>query len=309
MVLMLAAGIFVRLLRPHLVPALGLARTLVSIVLAVFMLLAANFAVTGKLVWTPGGTAFAFSRLVHDGVVHRFLEDNCPDPRYELCKYRAVLPHHANDFLWHEGEEGAFAAIGGFQNGAEEMRDIAVESLWQYPGLHLWTAAKSTFDQLFAVGTGWGIVYDVWDAYGHIENLMPESVPAAHGARQRHNELKFDGMNQLHVPVAWFSMGVLALVLLLAWRRRDFAHYGPMAATFSVALLANAFVCGVFSNAHDRYGARIVWIAVLFTAVAVARAVPALRTRPAQRAAEAPVSAPAEPVPALLYVRNEPEQK
>jgi hypothetical protein len=121
--------------------------------------------------------------------------------------------------------------------------------------------------------------------------------------------LKFDGMNQLHVPLAWFSMGVLALVLLLAWRRRDFAHYGPMAATFSVALLANAFVCGVFSNAHDRYGARIVWIAVLFTAVAVARAVPALRTRPAQRAAEAPVSAPAEPVPALLYVRSDPEQQ
>jgi hypothetical protein len=104
-------------------------------------------------------------------------------------------------------------------------------------------------------------------------------------------------------------MGVVALFLLLAWRRRDFAHYGPMAATFSVALLANAFVCGVFSNAHDRYGARIVWIAVLFAAVAAARAVPALRTRPASRAAEAPISVPAEPVPALLYVRNEPEQK
>jgi hypothetical protein len=102
---------------------------------------------------------------------------------------------------------------------------------------------------------------------------------------------------------------VLALFLLLSWRRREFAHYGPMAATFSVALLANAFVCGVFSNAHDRYGARIVWIAVLFTAVAAARAVPALRTRPAPRAAEAQLSAPAEPAPALLYVRNEPDQK
>jgi len=307
MVLMLAAGIFVRLLRPHLVPALGLARTLASVALAIAMLFAANFAVTGKLVWTPGGTAFAFSRLVHDGVVHRFLEDNCPNPRYELCKHRAELPHHANDFLWHQGAEGPFAAIGGFEDGAAEMRDIAIESLWQYPGLHLWTAAKATFDQLFAVGTGWGIVYDVWDAYGHIENLTPESVPAAHSARQRHKQLNFEPLNRLHVPVAWFSMGVLALFLLLAWRRRDFAYFGPMAATFSAALLANAFVCGVFSNPHDRYGARIIWIAVLFAAIAVARTVPALRTRPAPRTTEAQAPAPAEPV--LLYVRNEPDQK
>jgi hypothetical protein len=313
MALMLAAGIFVRLVRPHLVPALGLARTLASVALAVALLFAANFAVTGKIVWTPGGTAFAFSRLVHDGIVHRFLEDNCPNPRYELCKYRAELPHQANDFLWHEGAEGAFASIGGFEDGAAEMREIAIESLWQYPGLHLWTAAKATFDQLFAVGTGWGIVHDVWDAYGHIENLTPESVPAAHSARQRHNQLKFDGMNQLHVPVAWFSMGVLALFLLLAWRRRGFTHYGPMAATLSVALLANAFVCGVFSNPHDRYGARIVWIAVLFAAVALARALPVLRTRPvrpepAPRTPVAAVSEPASLLPQPSYSRQKVKQ-
>jgi hypothetical protein len=280
MVLLLAAGLVVRLLRPQLVPAMGLARTLAAILLAVTMLLTANFAVTGKLVWTPGGTAFAFSRLVHDGIVHRFLEDNCPNPRYELCKHRRELPRHANDFLWHQGADGPFAAIGGFDGGAEEMREIAIESLWQYPGLHLVTAAKATFDQFFAVGTGWGIVYDVWDAYGHIENLTPESVPAAHSARQRHKQLNFEPLNRLHVPVAWFSMGVLALFLLLAWRRRDFAYFGPMAATFSAALLANAFVCGALSNPHDRYGARIIWIAVLFAAVALARALPVLRTRP-----------------------------
>ena len=308
MVLLLAAGILVRLLRPHLVPAMGLARTLAAILLAVTMLLTANFTVTGKLVWTPGGTAFAFSRLVHDGIIHRFLEDNCPDPRYELCKHRAELPHHANDFLWHQGAEGPFAAIGGFDGGAEEMREIAIESLWQYPGLHLVTAAKATFDQLFAVGTGWGIVYDVWDAYGHIENLTPESVPAAHSARQRHKQLNFEPLNRLHVPVAWLSMGVLALFLLLAWRRRDFAYFGPMAATFSAALLANAFVCGVLSNPHDRYGARIIWIAVLFVAVALARALPVLRTRPVRsEPAEQTKTEPAQPVPALSFARRKPD--
>lgn len=318
---MLAVGVAVRLLKPALIPAAGLARTLGAIVLGVMMLFTANFAVTGKLVWTPGGTAFVFSRLVHDGIVHRFLEDNCPNPRYELCKYRAELPHHANDFLWHQGAEGPFASIGGFEGGAQEMREIAIESLWQYPGLHVWTALKSTLLQLVEVGTGWGIVYDVWDAYGHIENLVPEAVPAAHSALQRHNQLDFEPINLVHEPVALISLGLLALMLLLAWRRpnfagHDFAQYGPLAATFTVAILANAFVCGVLSNPHDRYGSRIAWIAVLFLAVAALRALPALRTKPVEVAAPPLSPATVEPVapgtpvpePALSYVRTKPDQ-
>ena len=35
------------------------------------------------------------------------------------------------------------------------------------------------------------------------------------------------------------------------------------------AVLANAAVCGVFSNPHDRYGARIVWLAGLTVLVAI----------------------------------------
>lgn len=299
LVLLLAAVAVARPLWPGAIAVAGLLRSLAAVLLGVAMLLAANFAVTGKLAWTPGGTAFVFSRLVHDGIVHRFLEDNCPDPRFELCNHRAGLPRHANDFLWHDGDGGPFAAIGGFYGGGAEMRGIALESLRQYPGLHLWKAVRATVEQLLAVGTGWGIVHDVWDSYGHIEQLTPEAVPAAHGARQRHGELDFAALNRLHVPVAWLAMGVLALAVLLASRGRGFAGSGALAATLAAALLANAFVCGVLSNAHDRYGARMAWLAVLFAAVALLRAVPTPH-------------APAEPggtAPALSFARRRPERR
>jgi hypothetical protein len=38
-----------------------------------------------------------------------------------------------------------------------------------------------------------------------------------------------------------------------------------------VAVLANAFVCGVLSNPHDRYGARLIWLAVAAAAIAGVR--------------------------------------
>jgi hypothetical protein len=80
-----------------------------------------------------------------------------------------------------------------------------------------------------------------------------------------------------------------------------------MAATFTVAILANAAVCGIFSYAHDRYGARIVWIAVLFVAVALAQRIPALRKRPARPAPAAAASERARPAPAFLYARRNPD--
>jgi hypothetical protein len=43
--------------------------------------------------------------------------------------------------------------------------------------------------------------------------------------------------------------------------------------------LGNAIVCGVISDPHDRYGARIVWIAVFAVALAAARAYALVRER------------------------------
>jgi hypothetical protein len=46
--------------------------------------------------------------------------------------------------------------------------------------------------------------------------------------------------------------------------------------TVTVALLANAFVCGALSGPHDRYGARIAWIATFTVVVAVLHAITSL---------------------------------
>ena len=35
--------------------------------------------------------------------------------------------------------------------------------------------------------------------------------------------------------------------------------------------MANAFICGALSNPHDRYGARIIWLAVAALALAAVR--------------------------------------
>jgi hypothetical protein len=39
----------------------------------------------------------------------------------------------------------------------------------------------------------------------------------------------------------------------------------------ALALLANAVVCGVLANPHDRYGARLAWLAPMVVMLAAAR--------------------------------------
>jgi hypothetical protein len=49
-------------------------------------------------------------------------------------------------------------------------------------------------------------------------------------------------------------------------------HLKRLAFMVALALMANAFVCGALSNPHDRYGARMAWLAVLVILLAPWRA-------------------------------------
>src|SRR4029077_12894610 len=71
-----------------------------ALALGASMLLAANYAVAGRLAWTPGGDAIVFGRMLQAGIVGRYLEDHCPDPSLKLCSYRNQLPATADEFFW-----------------------------------------------------------------------------------------------------------------------------------------------------------------------------------------------------------------
>jgi hypothetical protein len=237
-----------------------------------------NFVLGGKFAWTPGGAGFIFSRLVQDGIVARYLADNCPDKTIKLCRFEKQIPKTADDFLWHQGQKGPFVSIGGFEGGSDEMKRIALESITQYPGMHVRTALYSMGLQLVRVETGDGIVRGIWSAYEAIERLVPQSRISVNTSRQRFDLLAptFKALNSFQVPLTLASIVLLPILLLAAWRRGNIRDTDFLAATILLALLANAFVTGVLSNPHHRYGARLAWAApfvwsIVFVQVLVLR--------------------------------------
>jgi hypothetical protein len=255
----------------------------IALALGAALVFAADYAVVRKLTWTPGGPSIAFGRMLQDGIVNKYLDEHCATERLVLCAYKNELPRDADVWFW---GSPLFDKLGRFAGLDREMGAIAWRSLIAYPGLQVQTALIATGRQLIAVHSGEGVLNTIWHTYSIIERYTPSLAPAMHAARQQRGEISFTAINELHYPIALFSMALLPLLLVMAWRQQIPVELGALAATVTLALLANAAVCGVLSNPHDRYGARLVWLACFAAAIAAVRVVEELRRDISSAAAE-----------------------
>jgi branched-subunit amino acid transport protein AzlD len=230
------------------------------------MVFAANLLVAGRLAWTPGGFALSFGRMLQDGIVERYLADRCPDARLQLCAHRKELPHDADEFFW--GSE-LFDSLGRFAGLGKEMERIALDSIVTYPAMQIETAAIATARQLVDVHTGEGVVNTIWHTYAIIEQRTLWAAPAMQRARQQNEGFSFRLANMVHWPVALASMALLPFIVLA--RRRIPSVVRRLAAAALIAILTNAAICGILSNPHDRYGARLAWLAPFVVIVAALR--------------------------------------
>ena len=246
----------------------GLLQGSLTLVVGGAMLLAANYGLSGQLAWTPGGVGVAFGRMLQDGIVAKYLNDHCGEEKLKLCPYRNELPATADEFLW---DDSMFNTLGRFQGLNDEMGHIVVESLKDYPLWQVEAALKATGEQLLEVATGEGTIGWLPHTYGIIEHYIPSQIKSMRAAHQQHWDINFVAVNRLHVPVALGSMLLVLLIFARGLWRRKFDDLALLAATVSFALLGNALICGVISGPHDRYGARLVWIATFTVLLAAAR--------------------------------------
>jgi hypothetical protein len=146
-----------------------------------------------------------------------------------------------------------------------------VQSLKDYPAWQAGAALRAMGQQLVHVATGEGTNGWIPHTYGIIERYVPAQVTPMRAARQQHWGVNFDNVNWLHVPVALVSMLALVALLAQALATRRLDDLTLLAATVTLALLGNAFICGVISGPHDRYGARMVWVATFVVLMALTR--------------------------------------
>jgi hypothetical protein len=181
------------------------------------------------------------------------------------------MPQNADQFFW---VDPLFGKLGGFEKLGDEMERIVLGATADYPLLQIETAAIASARQLVAVRTGEGVENTLWHTYGVIRDRLPGLVPAMDAARQQQkNSISFTVINAVHYPVTLAAMALLPFIVLLAAFDLLPVAFAELGATCILALLGNAVVCGVISNPHDRYGARLAWIAAFVALLALAQAI------------------------------------
>jgi hypothetical protein len=264
-------------------PPLSLLPCLGALLLSLAMLVTANYAWTHEVFVSRAGHVFVLARLMQDGIVQRLLADVCAPPGqpqpYSLCRYRARLPLNANAWLW--GEHSSFRVMGGFERSDGEYGRIVGDSLMRYPVMHVKAAVTESVKQFFLFKTGDGIVSQETILIRPFGAIIPDQAPAYLAARQQTQEIRFRLLNIIHVPVGMVALlGLFFLlqhaVLLRRWRD------AALPTTVLLALLGNAVICGTFSNPHDRYQSRLIWLPVLALLLARARDPRALQPVPEQ---------------------------
>jgi hypothetical protein len=253
-------------------PKPDLRRGLMGLVTALGMMLVGNFVLTGTVFISKSGSVFVFARLMQDGIVQQLLKDTCApagDMHWALCPYKNRLPRNANAWLWGVSQ---FHALGGFAGKAQQEEDsrIIVESVKRYPLMNLKAAVTDSVLQFLDFKTGDGIEPQLTILESGFKHLIPSQVPAYLEARQQRGVLRFKTLNMIHVPVG--ALSVLGLLLLLHnATRRKLWDQASLPALVLLGLMGNAIICGTFSNPHDRYQSRIIWLPSLVLLLAVAR--------------------------------------
>ena len=284
LILLAAAALIAAIDRARL-PFARLAQGAAAFALGALLVFAADAVVAKRFAWTPGGFALSFGRMLQDGIVIKYLDEHCSQEKLKLCAVKDQLPHDADQWFW---GSPIFDKLGRFDGLGSEMQHIALASLAEYPLMQAETALVATAKQLIDVHTGEGVVGWVWHTYAIIEHYTPLLVPEMRAARQQQGGISFAAINALHYPVALCGLALLPLIAGYALRRRALIDVGELAATCLLAVLANAFVCGALSNPHDRYGARLVWLAAAAAAIAAVRLYEQRQRLPAGRILPAP---------------------
>ncbi|HTT99770.1 MAG TPA: hypothetical protein VMF58_17100 [Rhizomicrobium sp.] len=229
-----------------------------SCALAFAIVFACNYQFTHNIFFSKAGSIFLEARMMQDGLIKPVLDTDCPGAAYKICPYKDNLPPRADAYLWEE-KISPFSRLGGFRKLEEESAHLAALSLWRYPVSNAAWAGIDTLLEFFAVATGDGIEPQEWVLDREFQKTIPHQMDGYTHAYQQRGDIWFLPLNFLHVPIAVLSIVGIYLLFRRAWRSGDW-NSATLPAFVLIALLGNAFICGVFSGPHSRYQSRLVWL-------------------------------------------------
>ncbi|NJM35195.1 MAG: hypothetical protein HC850_11345 [Rhodomicrobium sp.] len=232
---------------------------------------------------------YLMARVIADGPGRRLIEEKCTPSSspYAVCAWAGQPFRDHNDFLW-----GAGGARMNFAGASPEMREalkaeqyaFVLDAAASYPLGQLQASIGNGVAQFFQLGIGeiaFGAARLLHEPVTQ-ERLALDVLPGFEGCLADPASCPPEpvGANIWDAIVAsanlLLTIGFFAV--LACWATLRLSSYGAANARYdrllgiglliAAALIVNAFLCGALSGPHDRYQARLIWLAGLYLALA-----------------------------------------
>jgi hypothetical protein len=242
------------------------------VVLAVLGLCSVNFAAYGRFATAPFGSIFLLTRVIYDGPGLAVLHRDCPESGWRLCPFLDRFPPTSDDFLW--TADSPLRLAGGPKAVSPDAGAIIAAALLTDPAGEARAALANTLQQMGRFHSGDGLNPWTEQVSPWIARDFPVREQAAYAlARQQVGSLAVPApLPLIHTITALGGVIGCAILLPFALRRRAVCT-GFLLAVL-VALPVSAAITGSLSGPHDRYQARIIWLAPFIAVVSLASLFP-----------------------------------
>jgi hypothetical protein len=250
-------------------PLSAVALLIAPVAIAALGHVAVNAASGRGPVIAPTAPITLLAGMIRAGTAQAYLAEHCGERRLAICERLPELRREPENFsadlsrLASRGDDGA--------RWRAEARDVVTGVLHAYPAWQAGTVAEHTLRQLFVFGAeDWLILRrpaEQWIGRSIRERFSAE-YPLYLGSRQSTGRLSADAIG------IWHGFAAITGVTLSAFLFMEFARRGDRVMIFffaviAMALIANALLTGGLTQVEGRNQARIVWLAILYAAIAM----------------------------------------
>jgi hypothetical protein len=216
---------------------------------------------------------FLAARLAEDGILKKYLDENCGKKIDNiLCDSAHLLNPSVNDFLW---ADKSFMRSLGYRMPEWEKADTifapAVHDILKTPRylkLYIWENIKGTCRQLFRLDIGQGVVsYKVNSApYYPIKYHLKNEVEEFLHTVQCWGMLNFNIINLIN----YFVLGLSVIIIFWGcYYKKINKKIILLIVTAGLCYFYNAAVTSSISGVSTRYQARVSWLLVFIALIIV----------------------------------------
>lgn len=228
---------------------------------SIFLFLIAHLIGGYGLTMSRAGHVFLMGKMCENGVLQKYLEDNCADDSKSLCFYKGNTPKHAWDFVWNPNSPHM---EGGSWSKVKPEYDAVLNEIFFTPK-YLLLYVKASFGESleqfvnYKVGSGLFPNREGTSPYNHIKIYYPNELEAYMNSRQNQGELNLVFFNRIYLC---FTLVLSLLFVLLLMLRKIIIKGGNFMLLCSglLFLVLNASITASLANVLARLQSRAIWI-------------------------------------------------